>query len=225
MRRYDICYLDQNDQIVDRTLHAPALPAFEDAFSALGHGALLQTRNGPMAVEDLLPGDLIRLADGSYDTLLWRGSITIKPEVNSTQANPLMLTRITADALGMHRPAPDLVLGPSARLLHKAGGIQRLTGKSSAYVPVSDFRDGNQFIALQPAAPVNVYQLGFACQQGMLVNGVEIESLHPGTVFALGLRGELLAQYMALFPHKHCFDDFGEMRHPRLRLRDLDLLT
>ena len=102
--------------------------------------------------------------------------------------------------------------------------MRTLTGKRAAYIPVRDFVDGSQFIELRPANPINVYQLGFARQESLLVNGIEIESLHPGTFFALGLRGDLLAQFLALFPHKRDLDDFGEMRFPRLRLRDLELL-
>ncbi|MFQ1701814.1 Hint domain-containing protein [Loktanella agnita] len=224
MRKYEIAYLTPSGQIEEISRSAPALSAFEDAFGAFGHGAILQTESGPMAVEDLLPGDKVRLSDGTFDTLRWRGMMTLRPDDQETSPEHAALTRITADALGPARPSPDLVLGPTARLLHRAHGVRTLTGKRAAFVPVRDFVDGNQFIALRPVAPVNVYQLGFAAHQRLSVNGIEIESLHPGTAFSLGLRGDLLSQYLSLFPHKRDFDDFGEMRNPRLRLRDLDLL-
>ena len=59
----------------------------------------------------------------------------------------------------------------------------------------------------------------------LYVNGVEIETLHPGPAHMLGLRHDMLSLLMSLFPHKTDFDDFGAMRHPRLRLRDLDLFA
>ncbi len=223
MRKYDIAYIDDRSEIAEMTILAPALPAFEDAFGALGHGAILQTENGPMAVEDLLPGDKIRVSNGDLDTLLWRGSMTLNPAEVETSTDNSMLIRITADALGLHRPSPDLVLGPTARLYHRANGIRALTGATAAFIPARDFVDGHAFIALRPAAPVRVYQLGFAGHQRLTVNGIDIESLHPGTAFSLGLRGDMLSQYLALFPHKANFDDFGTLRNPRLRLRDLDL--
>lgn len=224
MRKYDIAYLTPTNQIEELSRLAPALPAFEDPFGALGHGALLQTETGPMAVEDLLPGDKVRLANGEYDTLLWRGRMTISPADADTSPEHAALTRITADALGPARPSPDLVLGPTARMLHRAEGIRTLTGQRTAFIPVRDFIDGNQFIALRPAAPVNVYQLGFDRHQHLSVNGIVIESLHPGTAFALGLRGDMLTLFLSLFPHKRDFEDFGIMQNPRLRLRDLDIL-
>lgn len=223
-RRYDVSYLNDEGHIAEFSRVAPALPAFENAFAALGRGATVVTENGPMTIEDLLPGDRIRLVSGDYETLLWRGSIVIQQDEADAPTSNNCLIRITADALGLSRPAPDLVLGPTAHLLHRATGVRTLTGKRAAYIPVRDFVDGSQFIELRPANPINVYQLGFARQESLLVNGIEIESLHPGTFFALGLRGDLLTQFLALFPHKRDLDDFGEMRFPRLRLRDLELL-
>ncbi|WP_342078533.1 Hint domain-containing protein [Yoonia sp. SS1-5] len=224
MRKYEVAYLTHTGDIAELALMAPATPAFEDSFGALGHGAILQTRNGPMAVEDLLPGDDVRLSNGQFDRLLWRGRMTVLPALSGPDRHNMSLTRVTADALGPQRPAPDVVLGPTARLFHKAPGIRMLTGSAAAYIPAQDFVDGSSFIALSPAAPVNVYQLGFAAHQRLSVNGIEIESLHPGTAFALGLRGEMLAQYLSLFPHKQNLSDFGTLQYPRIRLRDLDLL-
>ena len=223
-RKYNVVYLSHDNQINEFSREAPALPSFEDAFGALGHGAILQTTAGPMAVEDVLPGDEIRLANGQHEKLLWRGSITLGPADPDDNGAHSSLTRLTADALGLNRPSPDLILGPTARLLHRSPGIRTLTGRGSAFLPVRDFVDGTNIIALRPATSVRVYQLGFARHQCLNVNGVEIESLHPGTAFALGLRGDALAQYLALFPHKIDLEDFGDIKSPRLRLRDLELL-
>lgn len=223
-RKYEISYLGASGELEHITRVAPAVPVFEDAFGALGHGAVLQTEIGPVTVEDLVPGDRIRLANGQFDTLLWRGTIVLHPDDPSASAETSSLIRIMSDALGYHRPSPDLVLGPTARLFHKAPGVKALTGSDAAFIPARDFEDGTQIIALRPAAPVNVYQLGFARHQRLSVNGLEIESLHPGTAFALGLRGDTLAQYLSLFPHKQNLEEFGTMQNPRLRLRDLDLL-
>lgn len=224
MRKYDVAYLSRDNQFNEFSRTGPAIAAFEDAFGALGHGAIVQTNNGPMAVEDVMPGDEIRLSNGRFEKLLWCGAMTLHPDDHDANPEFGSLTRITADALGLNRPAPDLILGPTARMLHRAPGVRTLTGRGAAFVPVRDFVDGTNIIALRPAAQVKVYQLGFQKHHGLAVNGVEIESLHPGTAFALGLRGDMLAQYLALFPHKANLEDFGDMKNPRLRLRDLDIL-
>lgn len=224
MRKYEITYLTDDGQIAEMSRVAPAVPTFENAFGVLGRGATVTTGTGTMAVEDLLPGDKIKLSNGTFETLLWRGMMVVNPDNAGEMGENICLTRVTAEALGPDRPTHDLILGPTAHLLYRASGVRILTGKRAAYIPARDFIDGTQFIELRPMSQVNVYQLGFARQESIAVNGLEIESLHPGTVFALGLRGDMLSQYLSLFPHKHCLQDFGEMRNPRLRMRDLELL-
>lgn len=226
MRKYEVAHLTpSSSEIVENTRLAPALPAFEDAFAALGRGAILQTPSGPMAVEDLLPGDQIMTSLNGFQTLLWKGCMTIIPGAQNARPEMGTMTRVTADALGLSRPTPDLVLGPSARLLHRANGIRTLTGADSALVPVRDFIDASQIIELTPIAPVHVYQLGFAGHEMIKVNGIEIESLHPGPIHSLGLRHDMLSLYQAMFPHKDQLPDFGNMAFPRIRLRDLDLFN
>lgn len=218
-------WLDDTGEVATDSCQTQALPTFLDAFSALTSGAILQTRRGVIAVEDVRPGDDLRLADGSFDTVLWAGRMTLEPGLSGPGAGTQrMLTRFTADALGFDRPAPDLLLGPSARILHRARGVRQLTGCDAAFIPAADFVDGNRVISVVPNTVTPVYQLGFAGQRRLNVNGLEVETMHPGTAFSLGLRGAALADYLALFPHQRSLDDFGEMAYPRLRLRDLELL-
>jgi hypothetical protein len=223
-RKYEVMYLDAQGRFNEYVTVARAHPAFEDAFAALGHAAVVQTQNGFMSVEDVMPGDEVRLADGSFETLQWRGRITLSPHAADPLIKKPMLTRITGDALGYSRPTQDLVLGPSARILHRSSGIRKVTGVDAAFIPATDFVDGNNVLSLEPTTPVSVYQFGFAAQRSLSVNGIEVETLHPGSAFNLGLRGDALREYLSLFPHKRSFEEFGLMNHPRLRMRDLDLL-
>ena len=224
-RRFDIMYLDRAGHVCEQSLMAAAHPAFEQAFSVLKQGSLVQSEHGIVAVEQVYPGDRLRLSNGAYEVVQWRGSLGLDPQVLAANAPISELTRITGDAFGFNRPSTDLVLGHGARILHRAGGIRRVSGNDSAFIPASDFVDGNNLLALRPATPVTMYQFGFHGQRGLDVNGVAVETLHPGTAFNLGLRGDSLRAFLALFPHKSSFEDFGLLHVPRLRLRDLDLLT
>jgi hypothetical protein len=224
-RKYEVMYLDDHGRFNEFNTIARAHAAFEDAFAALGHNAIVQTQNGLMSVEDVMPGDEIRLADGSFETLQWRGRITLGSSANAANAKQPVMTRITSDALGYSRPSQDLVLGPAARILHRANGIRKVTGVDAAFIPAADFVDGNNVLSLQPSSPISVFQFGFSAQRSLSVNGIEVETLHPGSAFNLGLRGDALREYLSLFPHKRSFEDFGLMNHPRLRMRDLELLS
>ncbi len=223
MRRYEVAHLTPSKNIEDFAKIAPAMPVFEDAFAAFGRGAILRTQSGMMAVEDLLPGDKVLTSLG-YQTLLWRGAMSIVPGAQNPRPEIGTLTRITADALGLGRPAPDLVLGPAARMLHRSPATRLLTGTDTALIPVRDFIDGDQMIELRPIAPVQCYQLGFKEHACVNVNGIDVETLHPGPAHAIGLGPDLLPHFMALFPHMRELADFRPLAAPRLRKADLDLV-
>ena len=223
LRKYEIAHLTSSHDIHETTRLAPATPVFGHAFAALGRGAMVQTATGPVAVEDLLPGDKILTADGRAVTLMWHGSMVIVPGTRNERAEMGTMTRMTAEALGPTRPSPDLVLGPAARMVHRGRGVNRITGSDAALLPVRDFIDQTSIIELTPVAPVHCYQLGFEDHEILRINGVELESLHPGAVHTLKLRPDMKDLFLSLFPHKSTFGDFGPMRLPRLNLRDLDI--
>jgi len=201
----------------------PAKAAFEDCFAAFARGTLLATDRGHVAVEDLLPGDKVKTVDAAFQTLQWRGSTVLS--ANARGQDPAMgtLTRIAADSLGIAKPMPDLVLGPRARMAHRANGIKRLTGADAALISARDFIDGVNIVELTPPTTVQSYHLGFQGHHLLVANGVEVESMHPGPAHLLGLRGEMLDLFLSCFPHKQDLEDFGPAILPRLKLQDLDL--
>lgn len=222
MRRYEVVHLLPNGDINDFSRIAPAHPAFEDSFGSLARGSLLKTNRGMIAVEDILPGDEIKTVTHGFQTLHWRGSMTLVPGATGQDPRMGKLIRIASDALGVGRPMPDLLLGPSARLYHRSPTLQRVTGHTAAFVPAADFVDGVNIVEVQPQTPVEVFQLGFTNHERIVVNGVEVDSHNPGARHNIRLRGEMLARYLDLFPQVERIEDFGMLMHPRLSLHDLD---
>jgi len=222
MRKYEVAHLTPSSQIEEKSVLAPALPVFEDSFASLGRGAILQTETGPCAVEDLLPGDRIMTASNEFQTLMWHGSMTVIPGAQNRRPEMGTLTRVTSESFGYGRPMPDLVLGPSARMTYTTPAVRTLTGRNTALVPVRDFIDQEQIIELTPISAVQVYQLGFKNHERICVNGVELESLHPGLPHTIAMKPDMMAMLMALFPHKGSLHEFGSLLHPRINLRDLD---
>jgi hypothetical protein len=225
MRRVEILveHPDRPGEIEEFTRVVPATPIFEDAFSAFARGTLFPTDRGPVAVEDLLPGDKVRTAHDGPQRLIWRGSTMIVPGAPGQDPAMSTLTRIAADSLGMGRPAPDLILGPRARLVHRGPGVSTLTGRNRAAIPVRDFIDGINIVELTPPSAVPVYHLGFEHPVQLVAHGIEVESFHPGPLHKTGLRGEALALYMSCFPHVRALEEFGSPALPRLRRQDLDI--
>ena len=70
---------------------------------------------GPIAVEDILPGDRVITGDGSMEEVIWKGNVTIVPGLKHVQKRDMRLTRFTPDSLGMSRPMSSIICGPSAR--------------------------------------------------------------------------------------------------------------
>ncbi|MCO6381088.1 Hint domain-containing protein, partial [Oceanicola sp. 502str15] len=142
-RRFEVSYLASNGDIDEFQRVAPATPLFEEAFSALGRGALISTVDGLTAVEDILPGTLVETANGPKP-LLWIGSMTVFPESGELAARapgrePQKMLRIATDAFGFGRPAPDLMLGPKARLLYRSAACTEAVGAEEAFAPARAF--------------------------------------------------------------------------------------
>ena len=78
---------------MDAVQAAPALPVYEKAFGAFTHGVLIQTSEGPVAVEDLVPGMHLECANGRLSKLMWKGSINIVPNAPTLNDEPDRLYR------------------------------------------------------------------------------------------------------------------------------------
>ncbi|MEM8978454.1 MAG: Hint domain-containing protein [Pseudomonadota bacterium] len=223
-RRVEIQGLTPDGTLKDITGLAPARPIFEDAFSALSHGSLLSTPQGPIAVEDIWPGDLVDTVDHGPLPLLWKGCMTLNPRQPSQAALTSPLTRLQADSLGISRPSRDLILGPSARLVYRSGDLQATIGHDKALISAAEQQDGEQAIGMNPISPVRVFHIAFEKHALVLVNGVEVESFHPGPQVGQVLYAHGLQLYLSFFPHVTRLRDFGPLSYPRLTSEELESL-
>jgi len=211
MRKYEVTSLAANGDLQDFTRLAPALPAFESAFAAFARGTLINTPRGPVAVEDLWPGDIVTTENAGPQTLLWKGATTLLPNVPGQHPDMGALTRISAGSLGPNRPFPDLMLGPVARLFEPAPAEDFEIGATGILRPVRERIDGDAIFEIVPPSAVRVFHLCFAGHCRIMANGIEVESFHPGRYEALGLSGDLLQLYLSMFPHVTSIRDFGPM--------------
>ncbi|PZX17790.1 Hint domain-containing protein [Palleronia aestuarii] len=209
--RYQAMWLGADGEIDDCVRMGPRVPLFTQSFGALARGAIVPTAQGPVAVEDLLPGMRVATSQGP-ETLLWIGSQTLVP---NGRRRPLY--RIPAEALGLGRPSFDLVLGPAARIVSRSGTLRDRIGSEAALIPVEAMTDGMTVIEVAPISSVQLFHLGFASHRTLSVSGVELESVHPGRIDA-SIGRELLSLYMSMFPHLDGPAGFGKLAMPRLSL-------
>jgi hypothetical protein len=224
-RRYEISWLDASGNIETSTRLGPATARFEEAFSAFARGTLIATSEGPVAIEDMVPGMLVQTAEGRMEKVVWIGSMTVYPSRTIPGMEPAAMTRITAEALGVGRPMPDLMLGPQARILVRDARCRAAIGAEAAYAPARTFIDGDCVVEVTPAAPLSVYHLMLSRHASVRAAGMDVESYHPGKGAFEGIEAPLAPLFLALFPNVRGFQDFGPMTHPRLGDDALDLLS
>lgn len=215
-RSYQIAWLNRHGEAQWDTVTGPALPVVESACSSLARGALVATTEGPVAVEDLIPGMEVITSEFGPLPLRWIGSYALTRD--DTQArDTARLFRVTADTFGPGKPSQDLLLAPRAHVLIKHSGCQALFGVETAFGPIRAFADGVTVIPVSPMSQVSIFNLAFDRQATILANGIEVESFHPGPHSSTLLDEEMLFSLLKLFPHVKSLDDFGP--------QDIDRLT
>lgn len=215
LRRYEVSSLLPNGNIAETRHIAPALPLFEDAFCAFSRGTMINTTLGPVAIEDLLPGDEIVTADGKSQPLVWKGSTTVVPGRPGPQGRNLRLTRIMADSFGMQRPLSFVVAGPSARLLYTPEHLRAVSGGAQMLTPVREFIDGNNVIETAPPTAVELFHICLKQHSTICIGGLEFETYHPGEDAGQIVNHSLRSLFLTLFAHVDSFGDFGPMCYPR----------
>lgn len=214
MRKYEAAALspDLSVQTVSRT--APVDPVFEEAAAAFARGTLLQTVGGPVAVEDLLPGDYIQTAGGS-EPIHWIGSTTYVPRVEDSDSILTTLYRVTVSAFGPEAPASDMIFGPSARILVRRDAFRAVIGHDAVFVPLADFADGERVIPIQPGGSVQMFHIGLRNHGVLNIGGIEMESYHPGPGLRRSLGPDRMETFLSLFPNVQELSDMGDLGYPR----------
>lgn len=224
VRQYEALGLLPDGGLAEISKRAPAHPIFESAFSAFARGTIMATEDGPVAVEDLLPGTRIETRDAGFQPLLWIGTMTLLPNHKVGQM-PSRLFRIPVDSFGPQRPVPDLMLAPHARLLHRSAKLRSMARDDSALAPISAFEDGHTVIRVAPVSAVSVYHLAFRDHHILRANGLDVESYHPGEDLISRIGGDSLRMFQSFFPHIKAISEFGPLCAPRVTIEEFETLS
>ena len=211
-RTYEVAALREDGSLYIGQSTAPATPLFEDAFSALTHGSLIQTPLGAVAVEDLQPGDLIDTATGDPAELIWIGTATFSP---ADAGKRTALIRIMPDAFGPSQPERPLTVGPGARILHTGTDQSGSADGAPLLTPASRLVDGVNVIAISPPTPTRLFHLCLSRHAVISVEGTRMETYHPGTEELHDASASLRDRFISMFPRVGDLSDFGPLAHPR----------
>lgn len=223
MRKYEVASLLPDLTLSFKTHVAPATPLFEECAGAFARGTLIPTMRGPVAIEDLTPGDYIETSGGSQP-VLWIGSTNFVPGRDDEGTMLTSLTRITADAFGYGRPGMDLLVGPAARRVVRHDRLARLLGQEAVLAPVMDYVDGDRFLDVTPGGAVQLYHLMVKGHQTVQIGGIEMETYHPGKALSQVTGDNMRTLFLSMFPSVDRAEDFGALQLARTSREVIDSL-
>ncbi len=211
-RTYEVAALREDGSLYIGQSTAPAIELFESAFSAFTHGSLIQTTMGPIAVEDLQPGDMVQTGTGEVAELIWIGTSTFSP-ADAGKRTPLI--RIMPDSLGQSRPERSLTVGPGARILHTPPALRGIADGRQLLTPAAKFVDGVNVIEVTPPTPTRLFHICLSEHAVINVDGIEMETFHPGSQAPRDVSQSMRDRFISLFPRVGQLSDFGALAHPR----------
>lgn len=211
-RNYEVAALRADGSLYIGQSTGPAIPLFENAFSAMTHGSLVSTPMGLVAVEDLQPGDMVNTATGEAAELVWLGTSTFSPAETGMRTP---LTRIMNDALGQGRPERALTVGPGARVLHTPAALRGIADGKQLLTTAAKLVDGVNVIEISPPTATRLFHICLSRHAVITVNGIEMETFHPGANATRDVSHSLRDRFMSLFPRISHLSDFGPLAHPR----------
>jgi hypothetical protein len=216
----DLAWVDAQGRATWDVRRLPDTPEIASAVSCLARGALLRGSRGPVAIEDLMPGDRVATASGGTAEIRWIGARSYHPGEERPK-----LWRVAARAFGGQGPDTDIVLGSDAQVLIDSPRCVPLVGKRQAFAPVAAFEDGVMVTAITPPGEVAVYGIACAAQEAVLVSGLPVETYHPARITARSLNRVVLSDMAKLFPHSAQSEGFGAPRIPYLSLSEAQALS
>ncbi len=212
LRTVRIAALRGDGRHVDFEKSVPALPTFEEAFSAFARGTLLQTICGEVAIEDLVPGDTLRTMGGREARIEWIGKAIFDRRAGEKNCT---LVRIVPDSFGEGRPTACLTLGSGARILQTPPHLRAHAAHMGLLTPASAFVDAVNVVEIAPPAPVELFHVMLDRHAVVQAGGLDCETYHPGPDIAHRLNDEQRALFMSLFPAIPDMAGFGPLIYPR----------
>ena len=203
----------------ESTFTVPATPTFEACATAFARGTLISTVMGPIAVEDLIPGDLVETHRGPQP-IVWIGSTHYAPRSQGDTTSLTHLFRLP----GRGFDQSDLLLGPAARLVVRQDRFSEILNCEAVMVPVEDYEDGERVIRITPPGSVQLYHFALQSHGIVKANGHELESYHPGRVSTAEIGSSVRDMLLSMFKHVKDLDGFGDLAFPRTSRSVIDTL-
>ena len=142
-------------------------------------GTLIETDKGPVKVEKLRKGDLVRTEGGQYQTL--RLVLNVTFNLSGTEKDDRLLpVRITAGALGNGLPRRDLLVSRQHRMLVNGPIVLRKLGLPAVLIAAHRLTQLAGIYIDNSIRAVTYYHLVFDKHEVVFAEGAATESLYTG---------------------------------------------
>jgi len=180
-------------------------------------GTKIETASGPVAVEDLGAGDLIRTVDNGLQPLRWIGRRTVPAE------NAFAPILIRKGALGN---TDDLRVSPQHRILLSGWRAEMHLGMTEVLAPAKALING-ETILRETGGEVEYFHIMFDQHELVFAAGIESESFHPGDMGWNALTEEAREEILTLFPElrDEGFKAYGATARPTIKSREVQMLS
>lgn len=181
----------QNGTLVSTTWVSPQGPLL---VSELGPpcfvaGTLIETANGPRAVQDITVGDLVMTLDNGLQPVRWHGRRTVQAD------GKMAPIRFAPGAIGNDR---ELLVSPQHRMLITGWRAELFFGEDEVLVAATHLVNGDTINRVR-MRQVSYHHLMFDHHEVIFAQDVPTESFYPGDMILDG-DPELCEEISALFP-------------------------
>ena len=162
-------------------------------------GTLIKTIDGERPVDELAQGDLVWTKDGGYQPIRWIGHTKLGSDVLNDNEN-LRPIRIKAGALGLGRPARDLIVSPQHRVLVSSRIARRMTSEDEVLVGAKFLLQLNGIDVANDMDEVTYVHFMFDQHEIVQSEGAETESLFTGPEALKSVPAEAREEILSIFP-------------------------
>ncbi|WP_460275500.1 Hint domain-containing protein [Celeribacter sp. ULVN23_4] len=182
----------------------------------VARGTLVETESGPVPVEKLAIGDMVKTVDAPARPVRWIGCSHISN--SRLKGDPsLRPIRISAGTFGDNRPSRDLMVSPQHRILVKDWRAELLFGAEEVLVPAKGLVNDQTIRVDHDAEDIDYFHVLFDQHEIMVTEGLETESFHPGDYSLREIDSEVRDELFKLFPA--LFESTSAIDTARMALR------
>jgi hypothetical protein len=162
-------------------------------------GTMILTDRGEVAVENLVPGDLVVTRDHGLQPLRWTGQrrLTLRQLLADPDLQPV---RIAKGALGAEGPERTMLVSPQHRVLVAAARAELLFGEAEVLVPAKHLVGEAEVTRALPETGVTYIHLLFDRHEIVQSDGIWTESFQPAERMLTAMDAAARAEVLALFP-------------------------